>query len=257
MLNSPVPKPIFESSDRRFPTFNMGIPDQYRFEEFQRDFTRRLAQGKIPGLIVIRLPNDHTSDPRPGDGYPYRASFVADNDLALGRIVDFLSWTYIWKDSALFVTEDDAQGGVDHIDAHRSILLLASPWVTAGSVSHQHSSMGSITRTINELLGAGYLNLEDALAGEFSGIFTTTPHAEAFTYLRSDLRVFDPLKAKLAKLQNQTGSCRAHRHGRCPKDPAATRTIQKLDSANPRQPATDSGHSTPGMSNSPKPERAS
>jgi hypothetical protein len=199
MLNSPVPKPIFESSDRRFPTFNMGIPDQYRVEEFQRDFTRRLAQNKIPGLIVIRLPNDHTSDPRPADGYPYRASYVADNDLALGRIVAFLSKTSIWKDSALFVTEDDAQGGVDHVDAHRSILLVASPWVAAGSVSHQHSSMGSITRTINELLGAGYLNLEDALAGEFSGIFTTTPHTEAFTYQPSDLRVFDATRAKLAK----------------------------------------------------------
>ena len=199
LLNSPVPKPIFESTDRRFPTFNMGIPDQFRAEEFERDFTRRLARGNIPGLIVIRLPNDHTSDPRPADGYPYRVSYVADNDLALGRIVAFLSKTSIWKDSALFVTEDDAQGGVDHVDAHRSILLVASPWVAAGSVSHQHSSMGSITRTINELLGAGALNLEDALAGELSGVFTTTPHAEAFTYEPSDTRAFDPLKAKLAK----------------------------------------------------------
>jgi len=102
---------------------------------------------------VIRLPNDHTAAPRPADGYSYRASFVADNDLALGRIVAFLTKTAIWKDSALFVTEDDAQGGVDHMDAHRSILLVASPWVKPGAVSHQHTSMGSITRTIDELLG--------------------------------------------------------------------------------------------------------
>ena len=203
-LNSPVPKPIFESSDRRFPTFNLGIPDQFRFEEFERDFTRRLAaaskgQGKIPGLIVIRLCNDHTADPRPADGYPYRASYVADNDLALGRIVAFLSKTSIWKDSALFVTEDDAQGGVDHIDAHRSILLVASPWVAPSSVSHQHSSMGSITRTINELLGVGSLNLEDALAGDLTGIFNQSPNLQAFIYQPSDSRVFDPAKAKFAK----------------------------------------------------------
>jgi hypothetical protein len=198
-LNAPVPKPVFESSDRRFPTFNLGIPDQFRFEEFKRDFTRRLAQGKIPGLIVIRLPNDHTADPRPADGYPYRASYVADNDLALGRIVAYLSKTSIWKDSVLFVTEDDAQGGVDHVDAHRSVLVVASPWVTAGSVSHQHSSMGSITRTINELLGVGALNLEDALAGELNGIFTAAPHSEAFAYQPSDTRVFDPAKARSAK----------------------------------------------------------
>ncbi len=199
VLNSPIPKPVFEHSDRRYPTFNVGIPDQVRFEEFKRDFSRRLAHNQIPGLIVIRLPNDHTADPRPNDGYPYRASYVSDNDLALGKIVAFLSKTSIWKDSALFVTEDDAQDGVDHIDAHRSILLIASPWAKSGAVSHQHSSMGSITRTINELLGVGALNLEDALAGEFTAAFTTTPHTEAFVYLPSDPQVFDPARAKIAK----------------------------------------------------------
>jgi len=117
----------------------------------------------------------------------------------LGRIVAFLSKTSIWKDSAFFVTEDDAQGGVDHVDAHRSILLVASPWVTSGSVSHEHSSMGSITRTIDELLGVGAMNLEDALAGELDGIFTATPHSEAFNYLPSDTRVFNPIKARFAK----------------------------------------------------------
>ncbi|HKF47132.1 MAG TPA: hypothetical protein VKB38_07220 [Terracidiphilus sp.] len=85
-LNAPLPRPVFESSDRRFPTFNLGIPDQFRASEFERDFRRRLAAGNVPALIVIRLPNDHTMDPRPEDGYPYRASYIADNDLALGRI---------------------------------------------------------------------------------------------------------------------------------------------------------------------------
>ena len=127
---------------------------------------------------MIRLPGDHTADPRPKDGYPYRASYVADNDLALGRIVEFLSRTPIWKDSAMFVTEDDAQNGVDHVDAHRSVLLVASPWVKPGSVSHQHTSMGSITRTIDELLGLGPMNLEDALAGEIGGIFDSQPHLD-------------------------------------------------------------------------------
>ena len=70
-LNSPLPEPVFEATDRRYPTFNLGIPDQFRFEEFARDFTRKLAAGKVPALIVIRLPNDHTMEPRPADGYPY------------------------------------------------------------------------------------------------------------------------------------------------------------------------------------------
>ncbi len=198
-LNSPLPKPVFEHSDRRFPTFNLGIPDQLRFEEFKRDFTRRIAKGTVPGLIVIRLCNDHTTDPRPTDGYPYRASYVADNDLALGKIVAWLSTTSIWKDSALFVTEDDAQDGIDHVDAHRSILGIASPWVTPGSVSHEHSSMGSITRTINSLLGVGSLNLEDALAGDLTGIFAAKPDLKPFNFVASDPRVFDPALAKIAK----------------------------------------------------------
>ena len=198
-LNSPLPEPVFESTDRRFPTFNLGIPDQFRVKEFERDFSRRLAAGKIPALVVIRLPDDHTADPRPADGYPYRASYVADNDLALGRIVEYLSKTPIWKDSALFVTEDDAQDGVDHVDAHRSILFVASPWVKPGSVSHGHTSMGSIVRTIDELLGLGPLNLEDALAGQITGIFDAQPHLAPFTALPSDPRVFDPAKARFAK----------------------------------------------------------
>jgi hypothetical protein len=90
-LNAPVPRPVFESSDRAYPTFNLGIPDQFRYREFAKDMDRRLAKGKMAALTVIRLPNDHTSDPRPADGYPYRASFVADNDLALGKIVDKIS----------------------------------------------------------------------------------------------------------------------------------------------------------------------
>ena len=198
-LNSPMPQPVFEASDRRYPTFNLGIPDQFRVKEFERDFSLKLAAGKVPALIVIRLPNDHTADPRLGDGYPYRASYVADNDLALGRIVAFLSKTSIWKDSALFVTEDDAQNGVDHVDAHRSILLVASPWVKPGSVSHEHTSMGSITRTIDELLDLGPLNLEDALAGEMTGIFDSQPHLQPFGSLPSDPRVFVPGKARFAK----------------------------------------------------------
>ncbi|HUX45889.1 MAG TPA: beta-propeller fold lactonase family protein [Terracidiphilus sp.] len=198
-LNAPLPLPVFESTDRKFPTFNLGIPDQFRATEFERNFRHRLAAGTVPALVVIRLPDDHTADPRPEDGYPYRASYVADNDLALGRIIAFLSTTPIWKDSAMFVTEDDAQGGVDHVDAHRSVLLVASPWVRPGAVSHDHTSMGSITRTIDELLGLGPLNLEDALAAEITGIFGSQPHTQPFAALPSDTRVFDPAKARFAR----------------------------------------------------------
>lgn len=209
-LNAPLPRPVFESTDRHFPTFNLGIPDQFRASEFEKNFRQKLIGHQLPALIVIRLPNDHTMDARPADGYPYRASYVADNDLALGRIIAFLSGTSIWKDSAVFVTEDDAQGGVDHVDAHRSILLVASPWVKPGAVSHDHTSMGSITRTIDELLGLGPMNLEDALAGEIDGIFDSHPHLSPYVVRPADARVFNPAQAKFAKPRTKKDAAALH-----------------------------------------------
>jgi YVTN family beta-propeller protein len=202
VLNVPVPQPVFTSSDRNFPTFNLGIPDQYRYDEFAKDFAQVLRGGKIPALIVIRLPCDHTASPRARDGYPDRASYVADNDLALGKIVDFLSHSTLWKDSAVFVTEDDAQGGVDHIDAHRSVLLAMSPYIRKGTISHRHTSMTSIQKTAYELLGVGPLNLEDRLSADLSDLFTTTPDLASYTALPADVRVFDPAKARLARPKN-------------------------------------------------------
>jgi len=202
VLNAPVPQPIFTSSDRNFPTFNLGIPDQYRYDEFAKDFNQVLREGKAPDLIVIRLPCDHTASPRARDGYPDRGSYVADNDLALGKIMDLLSHSAIWKDSAVFVTEDDAQGGVDHIDAHRSVLLAMSPYIRRGYISHRHSSMASIQKTTYELLGVGPLNLEDRLSADLSDFFMTTPDLAPYAALPADARVFDPAKARLARPKN-------------------------------------------------------
>jgi hypothetical protein len=202
VLNAPVPQPVFTSSDRSFPTFNLGIPDQYRYDEFVRDFAQLLVNGDAPSVIVIRLPGDHTAPPRPGDGYPDRTSYIADNDLALGKITHFISHSKIWKDSAIFVSEDDAQGGVDHVDAHRSVLLVMSPYIRKGVISHRHSNMSSILKTTYELLGLGPLNLEDRLAGDLSDMFTTTPDLTPYTAVAADPRIFDPAKARIARPKN-------------------------------------------------------
>jgi YVTN family beta-propeller protein len=198
-LNSPVPQPVFAATDRNFPTANMGIPDIVRASEFLKDFGTRLSTDTVPAMIVMRLGNDHTAGPRPGDGYPLLESYVADNDLALGQIVDAVSHSAIWKDTAIFVTEDDPQSGVDHVDAHRSILLVMSPYVRKGFLSHRHSSMGSIQKTIYQLLGLGPLNLEDALAPDLSDMFSTEPNLGTYTALATDPRVFDPARARIAR----------------------------------------------------------
>jgi hypothetical protein len=121
---------------------------------------------------------------------------MADNDLALGRIVEFLSHTAYWKKMAIFVTEDDAGGEPDHVDAQRSVLLLISPWVKRGYVSHRHTTITSMHRTLYEILGLGPLNMFDALANDFADCFTTTPDFRPYRCLPVDPRIFDPEKAK-------------------------------------------------------------
>jgi YVTN family beta-propeller protein len=198
VVNIPMPKALYDNTCFEFPIFNMNIPDQYRAHWFMKDVEQRFRSGtkRFPSFVNIAICNDHGTEPKPARGYPYVASWMADNDLALGRIVEFLSRTPYWKKMAIFVTEDDAGGEPDHIDAQRSVLLVISPWAKRGYVSHRHTTIVSMHRTLYEILGLPPLNLFDALANDFSDCFTTTPDYRPYTCLSSDPRVFDPEKAK-------------------------------------------------------------
>jgi len=156
----PMPAAIYNETSRNYAGYNTSIPDQFRVEQFETEFTEKWLKGSdtMPNVITIQLPNDHTSQPRPKDGYPYVHSYVADNDLGLGRMLHFLSHTPYWKNMLVIVTEDDPQGGVDHIDAHRSILMMAGPYVKKGYVSHTHANFGSIIRTMYALMGIPAVN---------------------------------------------------------------------------------------------------
>ena len=197
ILNVPMPKVLFDNTSRSYPTFNTTISDQYRYAQFLHEWQVRYASGKqpLPQFIYIWLPNDHTDEPRPAQGFPYHASYVADNDLALGKLVDLFSHSSYWKDLAIFVTEDDAQGGVDHVDAHRSVLMVISPYSRRG-VSHVHTSMASILKTFDRILGMPYLNQYDAAATDLSDMFTSQPDFTPYTALPSDVRIFDPAKVR-------------------------------------------------------------
>ena len=120
---------------------------------------------------------------------------MADNDLALGRLVEFLSRTPYWKNMAIVVTEDDAQGGADHIDAHRSLLMVISPYAQKGYVSHEHTSFGSIFKTFWNILGIPYLNQYDAGATDLADLFTSKPDDSPYQAIKPDLRLFDSEKA--------------------------------------------------------------
>ncbi len=196
-LNAPMPQPLFENTSRAYPAFNMLISDQYRFGQFESEFRARYLAGArpFPQFMSIWLPNDHTDKPRAGDGYPYHASYVADNDLALGKLVELFSTSPYWKEMAIVVMEDDAQDGRDHVDAHRSPLLVISPYARRG-VSHVHNSMGSVLKTFFRVFGLPPLNQYDATATDLADLFTDKPDFAPYTALPSDPRIFDPAKVR-------------------------------------------------------------
>jgi YVTN family beta-propeller protein len=196
-VSFPLPKPLFDHTSRKFPTFNMCIPDQYRADIFEEEYRQRWASGKepFPQLITMVLPNDHLTGERPEAGYPFVESYMADNDLALGRVVHLLSRTPYWKDMLIIVTEDDAQGGRDHVDAHRSVLLLISPYVKQHYVSSELMNFGSVMKMIFTILDLPYLNQFDAAASLPRDFFTDTPNLATYATLPVDARIFDPAKA--------------------------------------------------------------
>jgi len=198
VTNVPMPEPLFRNTSRAYPVFNMNVPDQFRATQFIHEIQEKYLKGgeAFPRFIYIHLPNDHMTNPRPKDGYPFEASFVADNDYALGRIVEFLSKTPWWREMAIFVTEDDAQGGRDHIDAHRTVLMALGPYCRRNYVSHVNTSFPGLLKTIFRLLGLPPLNLFDAVASGLGDCFTDRPDYAGYQVLKEDARLFDPEAAR-------------------------------------------------------------
>ncbi|MDX2269770.1 MAG: alkaline phosphatase family protein [Bryobacter sp.] len=198
LTNIPMPDPLFRNSARDYPNYNTNIPDQFRATQFIHDVQREFLEGKkeFPRLIFIHLPNDHLARPRREDGFPVEASYMADNDFALGRIVDFLSHTKWWANMAVFITEDDAQGGVDHIDTHRTVFMALGPYVKQNYVSRVNTSMPSMLKTTFRLLGIPPLNLYDAAAQDLADLFTEEPDLTPYTVLPVNKEIFVPELAK-------------------------------------------------------------
>lgn len=197
-INVPMPAPLYANTSREYAQYNTNIPDQYRASQFIAEVDKLYVKGaaEFPRLIFIHLPNDHMDKPRPEDGYPFQASYVADNDYALGRIVEYLSKSKWWKNMAILITEDDAQGGVDHIDSHRTVMMVVSPYAKKNYVSHVNASFPGMLKTAFRLLGLPPLNLFDASASDLSDCFTTTPDFTPYTVQPIRAELFDPVKAK-------------------------------------------------------------
>ncbi|HEX4134319.1 MAG TPA: hypothetical protein VHY84_06840 [Bryobacteraceae bacterium] len=183
-----------------FRTFDDGAADtsnasdQARADRFISELDQKYGKDgeTLPRFLSIHLPNDRTGeDLRPDGGYPYQASFVEDNDLAVGRILDYLSHSRWWPEMAVFVTETDTQGSIDHIDAHRTLMLAAGPYMKRNYVSHTNSGSSGLMRTIFELLGLPPANLAEATAADLRDIWATQPDFAPFTAIEPDKRIFD------------------------------------------------------------------
>jgi YVTN family beta-propeller protein len=172
---------VQKHANPHFSPFDLGIPDQFRVDQWQQDFNKDVEAGKVPALTTLWIMCDHTGGP------PGVAAEQADNDLAVGRIIDAISHSPVWKDSVIFVTEDDAQDGVDHVDGHRSPGYVISPYTIQAQdqggqivVNHTAFTQVNVTRTIEQILGLPPMNQFDLVASPMYNLFTDNPPESNF-----------------------------------------------------------------------------
>jgi YVTN family beta-propeller protein len=193
--HSPLPD-VINHTVNNYPQFDLGIPDQFRVDIWKQDFAADVAAGTVPQLSFIWISSDHTGGPPTGQ------AMQADNDLALGRYVDIISHSPIWSSSAIFVEEDDAQNGVDHVDGHRSPGYVVSPYVKQGGFpdtacsttgvfvdSHFYTQV-SMNRTIENILGLTPMNEFDLVTSPMRTFFCDNPPAtnfQAWTHVPNDI----------------------------------------------------------------------
>lgn len=168
-----------------YPGFDLSIKDVYRFELWKKDFDSLVNKNAVPQFNTVRFPNDHTSGQRRGQISPIAA--VADNDQAVGMFIAHLSHSPIWKESVVFILEDDAQNGPDHVDAHRSGVYVVGPYVRRNAVVHTMYSTSGVLRTMELILGLPPMSQYDAAAMPLYDAFTSTPN-------------FTPFKSKAANV---------------------------------------------------------
>jgi YVTN family beta-propeller protein len=181
--HTPLPN-LYNVTVQNYPQFDLGIPDQFRFDVWNEDFQNDVSHDAVPQLEFLWISSDHTGGP------PTAQAMQADNDLALGRFVDAISHSSIWNSSAIFVEEDDAQDGVDHVDGHRSPGYIISPYVkqkvnpdgTGDGVTEDSTfyTQVNMTRTIEQILGLAPMNQNDLVASPMREIFIDNPPAANF-----------------------------------------------------------------------------
>ncbi|HWH70671.1 MAG TPA: bifunctional YncE family protein/alkaline phosphatase family protein, partial [Candidatus Sulfotelmatobacter sp.] len=167
--------------DEEFQSFDLNYSDLKRAERFISELKRFEAQGDMPRLQILRLPNDHTHGTTPG--FPTPTAYLAENDMALGQVIEALSRSKFWSQMAVFVVEDDAQNGSDHVDAHRTVAFVLSPYTRRGAVDSTLYSTSSMLRTMELILGLKPMTQFDAAARPMFNAFQAQPDLHPYQAL--------------------------------------------------------------------------
>jgi YVTN family beta-propeller protein len=171
---------LVANTNRDYPSFDLDITDQRRAEVWLAEFQDYVKRGTMPALEIVRLPNDHTAGARAGAPTPQ--AYMADNDLALGHIVEAISKSPFWKNTLIAVLEDDAQNGPDHVDSHRSVLLMISAYSRGGAI-HRFTNTTDVLATIEGVLGLDALSQFDHYGRPLRDIWTAEPDLRPYTAL--------------------------------------------------------------------------
>jgi YVTN family beta-propeller protein len=172
-----------------YPAYGLRVPDVVRARIFLRHLKAWETQGDFPNLVMIQLPSDHTEGTTPGFSTP--RACLADNDLALGQIVEGISHTKFWKSTLILVVEDDAQDGLDHVDGHRTVALAVSPYIRRGTIDSSFYSQVSMVKTIELILGLPSMSLFDFIANDMRQSFQPTPDLTSYHAVEPQQSIYE------------------------------------------------------------------
>lgn len=192
--------PLNKHLIKDYPAYSLQVPDVIRARIFLRHIKRWESAGSMPNFVFVQLPSDHTSGTTPGYSTP-KACF-ADNDLALGQIVEGLTHSKFWKNMLIFVVEDDAQAGLDHVDGHRAVALAISPYIRRGAIDSTFYSQASVAKTIELILGLPAMNLFDLIAYDMRNSFQATPDYTPYTAQTPSQSIYEA-NPKLSALRGE------------------------------------------------------
>lgn len=197
-------QPVEKILSQTYPSYgNHEFTDAMRADALIKELNdfSELPGDQLPELMIVALPNDHTAGIKPG--YPTPRAMVADNDYALGRIVEAFSTSRFWENTVIFVVEDDSQSGWDHVSAYRTVSLVISPYSRLNSVNHTYYTQPSMVRTIEQILGLSPMNIQDAIANPMADCFSNTPDKTPYKALPNRIPL-DEMTAPLSELSGKT-----------------------------------------------------